>query len=149
MNTQQQPRALTDCVFVVHRTRSICSPNFTENRAAFRHDLGYTEAVADFDELATRDDHFAAFSQRGEHEQDRGRTVVHYDRGFGTGQALEQLRDVNVAFAAGTGFEVVFEIAVLRGTKANFFERGRDQRGAAEVGVQDNARRVNHWLQRT
>ena len=46
---------------------------------------------------------------------------------------------MDVALAASAGFEVIFEIAVLRGGAAEFFDGGFGERGTAQIGVEDDA----------
>ena len=46
------------------------------------------------------------------------------------------------------GFQIVFQIAVLRGTAAELLHGSGDQRRAAEIGVQDDASGIDHWPQR-
>ncbi len=116
--------------------------------AALRHDFGDAEAVADFDELAARDEDFAVARERGEDEQNGGGAIVDDDGGFGAGEALEQLRGVNVALAARAGFEVVFEIGILRRGAAEFFDGGFGERGASEIGVENDAGGIDHRLER-
>ena len=113
-----------------------------------RHDFGDAEAVADFDEFAAGDDDFAAVGERGQDEQDGGGAIVDDDGGFGAGQAFEEMRGVDVALAACAGFEIVFEIGVLRGGAAKFFDGGFGERRAAKIGVQDDAGGVDDRLKR-
>src|ERR1700674_496094 len=50
---------------------------------------------------------------------------------------------MNVALAARAGFEIVFEIAVLRGSMAKLFDYRWGERCAAQVGVENDASRVD------
>ena len=55
---------------------------------------------------------------------------------------------MHVAFAARAGFEVVFEIAVLRRSAAEFVHDCFRQRRPAQVRVQNHSRRIDDRLQR-
>ena len=65
-----------DCAFVVGRARAVRRADLDEPRARAREHVGDAEAVADLDQLAARDEHLAAFGERGEREQHRRRVVV-------------------------------------------------------------------------
>ncbi len=54
---------------------------------------------------------------------------------------------MDVAFAAGSGFQVVFEVAVLRRGAAELFDGGFGERGAAQIRVQDYAGGVDDRLE--
>jgi len=148
MHAEKHARFFGDGVFVVCEARAICGADFTERGAALLHDFGDAEAVADFDEFAARDEDFAVTREGGESEKDGGGTIVDDDSGFGAGEAFEEMRGVDVALAAGTELEVVFEIRILRGGAAEFFDGGLGERGAAEIGVKDDAGGVDHGLER-
>ncbi len=89
MHAQQQARVFVDGAFVVGDAGAVGRAHFAQCCAAFGHDFGDAEAVADFDQLAARDDYFAAFGKSGENEQDRGGAVVDDDGGFGAGETLQ------------------------------------------------------------
>jgi hypothetical protein len=55
---------------------------------------------------------------------------------------------VHVALAAGAGLEVEFKVRVTLGDFANMVERVLRQRGAAEVGVQEDTSGIDHRAQR-
>src|SRR5579871_6148489 len=148
VNAEEHARFFGDGVFVVCEARAVGGADFTECGAALRHDFRDAEAVADFDEFAARDEDFAVASEGGEDEEDGGGAVVDDDSRFGAGEAFEELRGVNIALAAGAHFEVVLEIRILRGGAAEFFDGGFGERGAAEVGVEDDAGGVDHGLER-
>src|SRR6266568_8195522 len=126
MHAKQETRLFVDRVFVVGETRAIGGADLAEDCAALFHDLGDSKAVPDFDEFAARDNDFAAASKSRESDQDGGGAIVDDDRGFRAREALEQLGSVNVALAARAGFEIVFQIAVLRGRAAKFLRPIRE-----------------------
>ena len=66
MDTKQQSRLPADCGFVVGGARAVGRADLAQTRARTREHVGNAKAVADLDQLATRNDHLAAFGQRGE-----------------------------------------------------------------------------------
>src|ERR1700722_2719142 len=148
MNAKKHARFFGDGGFVVREARAVRGADFAQRRAALRHDFGNAEAVANFDEFAARDKDFAIASERGEDKQHGGGAIVDDDGGFGAGEALEKLTGMNVAFAARAGFEIVFEIGILRCGAAKFLDGGFGERGAAEIGVEDDAGGVDDGLER-
>ena len=148
VDAEEHARFFGDGVFVVGEARAIGGADFAERGAALRHDFGDAEAVADFDELAARDEDFAVARERCENEEHGGGAIVDDDSGFGAGEALEHTRGVDVALAARAGFEVVLEIRILRGGAAEFFDGGFGERRATEIGVQDDAGGVDDGLER-
>src|SRR6266567_2825283 len=133
MHAKQETRLFVDGVFVVSEARAIGGANLAEDCAALFHDFGDSKTIADFDELAARDDDFAAASKSREGDQDGGGAIVDDDRGFRAREAVEQLGSVNVALAARAGFEIVFQIAVLRGRAAKFLNDGFGKRRAPQI----------------
>ena len=99
MHAQQQARAVVDGVAVVVDVRAVGGADFAQRGAGARHDVGDAEAVADLDQFAARDDHFAAGREFVERQEDGGGVVVDGDAGRAQ-QPLEQSADVDVALAA-------------------------------------------------
>ena len=81
MHAQQQARAVADGGAVIVDARAVGGADFAQRGAGARHDLGDAEAVADFDQLAARDHHFAAGRQFVERQKDGGGVVVDGDGG--------------------------------------------------------------------
>ena len=79
MHAQQQPRALGNRFFVVGDAGAIGRAHFAQSCARLRHDIRDAERTADLDQFAARDDHFAAFGQGVERQQNCGGIVVHDD----------------------------------------------------------------------
>src|SRR5712692_3429642 len=122
MYAQQEARFFADAVLVVCHAGAVGGADLAENCAALRHDFRNAEAITNFDELAAGDDDLAALGQRRENKEHCGGTVVDDDRGFGASEPLQRLCCMHVAFAARTGLEVVFEIAVLRCSAPESFD---------------------------
>ena len=101
-----------DRALVVGRARAVRRSDLDEPRARAREDVGDPEAVADLDQLAARDEHLAAFGERGEREQHRGGVVVDDERRLGAGQAAQDRGDVILARAPRAVGEVVLEVRV-------------------------------------
>jgi hypothetical protein len=147
VHAQEQRRLGADRPFVVGGAGPVRRPDLDEPRARAGEHVRDPEAVADLDQLAARDDHLAAFRERGEREQQRGRVVVDDDRRLRSREPAQQRRQVVLARAARAGGEVVLEVRVAaRGRDA--LERRRGERGAAEVRVHDDAGRVEHAPER-
>jgi hypothetical protein len=89
--------------------------------------------------LGTGDDDGAAASQGGEGEQDGGGVVVDDQGSFRAGETLEQSFGMHQARAAPAARQVVFEVGVAERDGLDGLQGGGAERGAAEVGVQDNA----------
>ena len=96
------------------------------------HDLRDAEAIADLDQLAARDDRFAARGQLVQNQKERRGAVVDRDGGLAE-NGFEQRPDMHIALAAAAGREIVFEIAVA-GDGLEW-----RQRRASEVGVENDA----------
>ena len=103
MDAEQETGVFIDGALVVGDARAVGGAHFAEDGAALVHDVGNTEAIADFDEFAAGDDDFGIFRERVEDEKDRGGVVIDDDGGFGGGGEGEELRDVSVALAASAG----------------------------------------------
>ncbi len=146
MDAQQHARFFIDGVLVVGQARAIGCADLAQDGATLFHDFRDPKAVANFDQFTARNNHLAATSQGREGEQHSGGAIVHDDGGFGTGEALKQSSCVNVALATRPGNQVVLEIRVLRGGAAQFVDQLRRQRRAAQVGVKNDARRIDDRL---
>src|SRR5690606_15040316 len=109
VHLHQHRRARADGVAVVGGVGAVGGADLDQRRAGALHDVGNAVGTADLDQLAARDDHFAAAGQRVEHQQDGGGVVVHDGGGVGAGELAEQAFDQVDAVAAGVAFEVVFE----------------------------------------
>ncbi len=142
MHAQEQSRFRADRALVVGGARAVRRPHLDQACAGAGEHVGDPEAVADLDQLAARDDHFAALGERREREQHRGRVVVDDERRLGPGQPAQHARDVVLAGAATPGLRVVLEVRVAAPDFANALERRLRQRCAAEIRVHDDAGRV-------
>ena len=133
---------------IVCRPRLVRRPDLAQDRARLRHHVGHAEAAADLDQLAARHDDLASRRQRRQHEHRRRRVVVDDDRRFGAGQAAEQRLGVDVAPAARAAAQVVLERRVAARDLGDAIDGRRRERRAAEIGVDDDAGRVDDRLQR-
>src|SRR5579863_5116616 len=139
MHAKQHARAVVDGALVVGEARAVGGADFAKRGAAFGHDVRNAEAVADFDELSARDDDFAAASQRGQNQKNCSGVVVDHDGGFGSGQAREQTRGVDVASTARARLQIVFQVGVMGCGSTNVVGGFGGKRRAAEIGVQDHS----------
>jgi hypothetical protein len=119
-------------------------PDLDQLGAALLHDVGDAERAADLDELAARHDHRALRRERRQGEQDRRRAVVHGERRLGAGQSREPALDAGAAIAAPAGVEVELQAGVAARDRVDGATRRHRERSAAEVGVQHDARGVQH-----
>ena len=133
---------------VVRGSRLVRRPDLPQHGARLRHHVGNPEAAADLDELPARDDHFASFRQCREHDQRRRRVVVDDDCGLGAGDAAQQRFRVPIASAAHAAFQVVLERRIAARDRGDPVDGGRRQRRASQVGVDDDAGRVDDGHQR-
>ena len=78
-------RFFADGELVIGDARSVGGADFAENGAALGHDVGNAESVADFDQLATRDDYFGALGESVENEKNGSGIVVDDDGRFRSG----------------------------------------------------------------
>ncbi|HEY3542839.1 MAG TPA: hypothetical protein VGK79_09865 [Gaiellaceae bacterium] len=97
---------------------------------------------------AARDDHLAAFRERGERQQQRGRVVVDDERRLRAGQPAQQRGGVILPGAAGAAGEVELEIGVAACGLDDLRERLLGERRPAQVRVHEHARRVEHAPER-
>ncbi len=111
--------------------------DFAQDRAGSRHDFRNAKAIADFDQLAARDDRLAAGGELVQRQEQRRGIVIHGDR-RGAQQLFEERGEMAVALAAPAGGEVVFQIRVA----AKRIDES--ERRAAEVRMQHDAGSVHH-----
>ena len=147
MDAEQRCRVVADCRFVVGQVRAVRRPHFDQTGAALRHDLRYPESAADLDQLAAGDDDLSPGRQRRKRQQQGGRVVVDRHRRLGAGQAAEQRLDVNVPVASFALGEVELEVAIAAARGRHRRYRFRRHGGAPQVGVDDDARGVDHASQ--
>ena len=128
---------------VVGEPRAVRGPDLDEACAALPQHLGDAERAPDLDELAAAHDHLAARGQRVDGEEHGGGAVVDDDRRLDTEERAQAALRVLLAVPAHAAGEVVLEVRVgggdLRHPRGGL---GR-QRGAPEVRVHDDARRVD------
>ncbi len=129
--------------------RSIRRADFDDPRAGARHDVRNPERAADLDQLAARHDRLAAAGppQRAEREQHGAGGIVHHERVRRARQLGQEIAAVRVPRAARAAAEVVFERRVALRDAGERGDRGRRERGAAEVCVQHYAGRVDDGRQ--
>ena len=82
---------------VVGGARAVRGADLDQPGARAGEHLGNPEAVADLDQLAARDEHIAAFRERGQREQHGGGVVVDDERSLGAGQPAQDRREVVLA----------------------------------------------------
>ena len=109
MHAENQRRPLADRGGVVGEPRLVRGAHFAQDRPGLRHHVGDSEAAADLDQLAARDDDLPAGGERRQDDHRRRRVVVDHDGGFGAGQPAEQTLGMDVAAPADPCRQVVFE----------------------------------------
>ncbi len=142
MHAEQRRRARRDRRLVVRGTRAVGRAHLHHPGAREPHHVRHPERAADLDQLPARDNDLFAFAKRGQGEEHRGGVVVDRKRGLAAEQSLQQVRHQRSALAPSAAGEVQLEVAVPRRDRQRFHGR-LGERGAAEVGVQDHARRVD------
>ena len=144
MNLENQARLFRKGLFIIFQMRPVGCPNFPQEGAAFLHDLRYAELAADFNEFPPGNDGFLSVRQGVDDQQD-GRRVVVDDQGvFRAGQGAEKALYVIVAKPALALFEIEFQVGVSFADLDDPFQRFRTHRRPAEIGVQDDARGIDH-----
>ena len=140
--TEDRPGLLVDRAGVVACVSAVGGADLDELRARAPQHVRDAEAAADLDQLAARDDDLLARREGREGEQDRSGVVVHHDRILGGREVGKKARRVPVPFPALSSDEVVFDAhRTRRGRDGG--ERARRERSAAEIGLQDDAGRVD------
>ena len=128
----------------VAQVRAIGRAHLDQPRAALAHHIGDAEAAADLHQLAARDHHLPALGQRNQRQEHRAGVVVDRQRRLRAGELAQQLLGMEIARAALAGLQVVFQVAVAGRDRVHRRARGRAERRAAQVGVDDDAGRVDH-----
>src|SRR6516162_8418981 len=148
VHPQQYPRLFIDSIFVIRDARAIGGSHFPQHRSALFHDFRDAKTVPDFNQFAARHDYFAPARQRRERYQHRGGAIVHHDDCFRARQAPKQPRAVDIALAARSCRDVVFEVGVLGRHPPELFDHFQRERRAPQVRMQDHSRSVDDRLQR-
>ena len=146
VDLQQQRGVGVDRRLVVAQVGAVGGADLDQAHTRRRHDLGHAERAADLDQLAARHDRRSALREPREHEQHRGGVVVDDQRARRARQEAQLVLDRRAARAALTAREVELEIDVAPGRLLDGAHRAGGERGAAEVGVQRDAGRVDHGL---
>ena len=119
VDAQNQRSAVGDRGGVVRRPGPVRRADLTKSSSRLLENLRDAKASADFDQLATRDDHLAPCRERRENQQHCGRVVVYDGRGFGSRQAREKRCGVLGTGATGAADEVVFEVCIPGGNRGD------------------------------
>ena len=115
--------------------------HLAQDRSRTAHDFGNAEPVADFDQLASRHDHFVPRCQLVQRQIHCRGVIVDRDAGR-SGQPFQQTRHVNVALATPAALKIVLEVRVAE------FRLEARQRRPAQIRVQNHARGVDDMTQR-
>jgi hypothetical protein len=110
MDPKNQLCPIVNRALVIGDSSSVGRPNFAQRDAALCHYIGYSKATADLNQLASRDDYFAAFRKRVKNEHHGGRVVVDENRGFTSSQPRQQLLAMGFSFSPLASTQVVLEI---------------------------------------
>ena len=97
VDPQQEPGLRADRGLVVGGAGAVRGADLDQPGARAGEHFGNPEAVADLDQLASRDHHIAAFRERGEREQHGGRVVVDDERSLGPRQPAQDRGEVLLA----------------------------------------------------
>ena len=147
VHAEQERGVGADRPLVVGGARAVRRPDLDEARAGAREDVGDAEAVADLEQLAARDDDLAPLGERREREQHGGGVVVDDERRLGAREPAHERVDVRLARPARAGVEVELEVRVAARGGDDVRERLRRERRASQVGVHEDAGRVQHAAQ--
>jgi hypothetical protein len=111
--------------------------------------IWHAELAADFDQLTARYEHLLTLRQRVQQQKDGGGIIVHDRRFLCAGDLHEEGFQVPVPISAPALGEVELQIHRTAGRVRDRFDRLLRQQRAAEIGMQDRARKVEHGLQRS
>ena len=147
MHLEQHTRVGADRRAVVREPRLVGGTDFHQAGAALSDHVRYAETAADLDQFASRDDHLAAVAERTQRKQNGCRSIVDRERRFRRRQLAQQRLDCLRARSASTGREVEFQIAISRRDLGDRRNRFGGERGAAEIGVQNDSGCVDRSTQ--
>lgn len=122
--------------------------HFAEAGAAGFENVRDAETAADLDQFASGDDDLLAWAggEMAEDKDEGGGAVVDDGGGGGAGGEGDGLLEVGGTGASFAGFQVEFEIGIPAGDRAEGGEGGEGERGAAEVGMSEDAGAVDDGL---
>ena len=148
VDAQQRRRLVGDRLGVVAEVGAVRRADLDEARAGLAHDVGDAEPAPDLDELPARDDDLAPGAERRQREQQRGGVVVDRDARLRPRHPRQRVREVVEARAARARREVELQVRVARRRRPHRLDGRAREGGASEVGVDHDARRVDHAPQR-
>ena len=148
VHLEHQGDARPDGALVVADPRAVRRADFDQARAARFEDLRNPERTADLDQFAAGQQDLAAGRQAGECESQRGGVVVDDQGRLGAGEGAHQVLHSSAAVAAPSRIEAHLQIAVGVETIGQVGHDFAGQRRSAQVGVEEDARRVEHAPER-
>src|SRR5690348_17393804 len=125
MHAENKTRPLIDGITIVTEMRAVGGSHFAYDRSGTGHDLRDAKSIADFDQLAARDDHLVIRRQFLEHQIDGSSVVIDHNRRPAE-EPLEETSGMCIAAAAFAGAQIVFEIRIA------VYRRERRKRSAAQ-----------------
>ena len=144
MHLHQQRGVGIDGALVVLRMGAVGRAHLHQPGTGAFHHVRHAEGAADFYQLAPRDDHLAPAYQRGQRQQHGCGIVVDHRSRFSAGQRAQHLFDDAVTVAARAGFQIVFQVVGAGHHGQHVLQRRLGEQAAAQVGVDDGARQVEH-----
>ena len=148
MDAEQETRAFVEGAFVIADARAIRGAHFAQHGAAFGHDVRNAEAIADFDQLAARNNHLCPLREGVQDQENSGGVVVDDNRSLSPNELRQQPGRVDVALAALAPFEVVFEVRVTRSDEGDFSLNCSGNRRPPQIRMQNHAGGVDHGDER-
>ena len=145
---QQHGGVFVDRLGVVGQASLVGGAHFPQLGAALGDHVRQPEGAADLDQFAARGDDLAPLGCRHEAQKHGGRAIVDDDRRLRPGQLADQPFRVAVPGSALAGVDVVFKV---HGLCRDSLHRGHGfgrQAGAAQIGMDQDARRVDERAQR-
>ena len=100
------------------------------------HNVRDAKPIADFNQLAARNDYFFAPRQRVQNQKNCRRVVVHHQRSLAPNKLGEEVVRMNVAFTTLAAREVILEIRIPFGHLGDLSERFR--RGARPCSYEES-----------
>ena len=147
MHLEDAAGGRADRIGVVGKPDPVGGADLAQPGAGRCDQVGQPEPIADLDQLAAADDDLAAGGERRRREQHGRRAVVDDQRVLGGRNRCSQRREgAASARRPPTGSKVELDVDVA-GCCFHGPQRRIGQWGPAEVGVQDDAGRVDHLVE--
>jgi hypothetical protein len=147
VHAQDGGRLRRDGICVIAGVCAVGGADLDEPGAALPHDVGDAEAATDLHSLAARDDHLPVPGEDLEGHEQTGGVVVDDEAVFRAGGPADEVADMLGWRLAAPSWRSNSGCC-SRGRPLPWRDGALAQRRAAQVRLQDDAARVDHWFER-